>query len=457
MTISQWINPVLTPLIPSSTFSGSHRNTVEIKHPYYLDEFFQNVLITLHAFDRLGGGLHYGTALVACGLIAGNAWNGYFTVDRHGPRVSLRDDEVLLGKTYYYHVPSGTENSTNYAIFPSFQHWTFPHGNLPPNWTSCPVSGRREERTAAIAPPTASNLTAAVLQRDGSCRVTNARDYVERAHLCPRGQAEWFTENRMERYNMNLNLPDDHMVDDISNTVALRSDVHRAFDDRKLVFVPKESRWVVHFFGITNTLGQLYHNTPLELDPDVSLHLLFARFAWTVFPAVSPFLNAGGVKRLRLRVLKEDGLHEEIQTVKPNQSVVMGLTRGRNPSPKKRKTASETPAAEYTETYTNRALNPKDDSTVTTPSSPRSTPSPRAHSLWFPNSNPNTTVSSCDKTTWIKSRRPSNPDLYCCNYNQVEAAIREGLPGKEEYDGGYLCLECLGFEYRDADENKNYA
>jgi len=82
---------------------------------------------------------------------------------------------------------------------------------------------------------------------------------------------------------------------------------------------------------------------------------------------------------------------------------------------------------------------------------------PRAQALWFPDSNPNKTVSSCDKATWIRSRRPSNPDFYCCNYNKVEAAIREGLPGKEEFDGGYLCLECLGFEYRDVDDNKKCA
>lgn len=56
---------------------------------------------------------------------------------------------------------------------------------------------------------------------------------------------------------------------------------------------------------------------------------------------------------------------------------------------------------------------------------------PRAHALWNPDSNPDTIVSSCDKATWIKSRRPSNPDLYCCNYNQVEAAIREGAGGKD--------------------------
>lgn len=220
------------------------------------------------------------------------------------------------------------KNPSNYVIFPSFEHWTFPHGNLPPTWKSCAVSGRREERTVGIAPPAASNLTAAVIRRDGSCRVTNAEDYVDRAHICPRSQVAWFMENCKGPYNLNLDLQDDHMVNDISNTVALQQDIHRAFDERKFVFVPKESHWVVHFFGLTNNLGQLYHNTPVELDPDISLNLLFARFAWTVFPAVSPFLRQGGSKKLRLRVTREDGLHEEIQTVKPHKSVVMGLTRG---------------------------------------------------------------------------------------------------------------------------------
>ena len=107
----------------------------------------------------------------------------------------------------------------------------------------------------------------------------------------------------MERYNLNLDLQDDHMVDDTCNMLTLRSDIHRAFDE-------------------------------------------------TVFPAVSPFLGVGQGKKLRLRVTKEDGLHEDIQTVKPKELAVMGLLRGRNLSPKKSKNASDTPAAESTETYT---------------------------------------------------------------------------------------------------------
>lgn len=49
----------------------------------------------------------------------------------------------------------------------------------------------------------------------------------------------------MGPYNLNLEIQADHVVDDFCNAVALRSKVHKAFDERNFVFVPKESRWVV--------------------------------------------------------------------------------------------------------------------------------------------------------------------------------------------------------------------
>lgn len=208
--------------------------------------------------------------------------------------------------------------------------------------------------------------------------------------------------------------------------------------------MPKASRWEVHFFGLNNTLGP---TLPLELDPDISPNLLLARFASAVFPVVSQFLNVGAGRKLRLRVMGEGGLKEVIKTVKAQEMAVMGWMRGRSLSPKKMENATETPAAEsrtvkrqrlsspsnstardpsqnvsilgikqnsqMTKTYTNRALNLRDDSTAKTPSSNLpSPPSPRAHALWSSDPNPNIAVSaSCVKAMWIKSRRPSNPDL----------------------------------------------
>ena len=162
-----------------------------------------------------GGGLHYGTALVACGLVTGNSWNGYFTLDRNCPRLALSDDEVLLGKTYYFHIPSSTPNPFDYAVTPSFEHWSFPHDNLPPTWSSCAADALRDRDDVELAPPSASNLTAAVLSRDGSCRVTTDKEYVERAHLCPRSQAAWFEANGMDQYNLNESLHGECVVDDV--------------------------------------------------------------------------------------------------------------------------------------------------------------------------------------------------------------------------------------------------
>jgi hypothetical protein len=61
----------------------------------------------------------------------------------------------------------------------------------------------------------------------------------------------------MGQYSQNKSLSGDYIVDDICNSIALRSNVTGAFNDGKFAFVLKESRWVVHLFDLTNTLGRL--------------------------------------------------------------------------------------------------------------------------------------------------------------------------------------------------------
>lgn len=109
--------------------------------------------------------------------------------------------------------------------------------------------------------------------------------------------------------------------------------------------------------------------------------------------------------------------------------------------------------SQSTEVRADQTFDVTDDSLPMIPSS--NPPSTFAHSLTTPISNLNNAESSCDTSKWIKSRRPTNPDLYCCDYNKVEAAIREGVAGKEEYCGAHLCLECLGVEYRDVDQDES--
>lgn len=169
-----------------------------------------------------------------------------------------------------------------------------------------------------------SNLTAAILHRDGCCCVTKSQDYVERAHLCPRSQRSWFESNFMGRYNQNKSLHSEYIMDDVCNAMALRSDMHQAFDDGKFVCVPKESSWGAHFFDLTNTLGRIYHNTVLELDPGISTKLLLVRFAWTVFPLIGHFLKGGTVRNLRLRVAEKGGLQEITKTVTADGIIEIG-------------------------------------------------------------------------------------------------------------------------------------
>ena len=71
---------------------------------------------------------------------------------------------------------------------------------------------------------------------------------------------EVVVQNEMSVYNLNDILSPHLAMNDISNAVALRADVHKTFDDKKVVFVPKSGRWVTHFLKQTHNMGGQYHN-----------------------------------------------------------------------------------------------------------------------------------------------------------------------------------------------------
>lgn len=86
------------PAEPAEEFTGNTRR-IKFRHPGYANQ----VLIALPAFDN--GGLHYGTALLACAIIAGNRWDGYFKTEVDGDRLDTAFDTVLTEKSYYFFVP----------------------------------------------------------------------------------------------------------------------------------------------------------------------------------------------------------------------------------------------------------------------------------------------------------------------------------------------------------------
>lgn len=73
---------------PSSYASLINTNSlVVVKHPGYPDEFGENCLLELYAWDINSNnrrGLHTGTAATACALVACNSWDGYLSTDREG-------------------------------------------------------------------------------------------------------------------------------------------------------------------------------------------------------------------------------------------------------------------------------------------------------------------------------------------------------------------------------------
>lgn len=499
--------PQAQPTSPIASSIHERNPTITFKHPGYADFAHQNVFLVLNAFDRNDRlALHYGTAHTACAIVSGNSWNGYFTLTREGERVALGTNDLLSEKSYYFHVPQSSPPQAppsslqppldhfKYPLCFSFEHWPFPHGNLPPAWSETTSVGHAistEENRLVVAPPSSSTLTSAVLDRDGGCLMTGSRDCVESAHLCPRSQSSWFEKNGMGEYNINLSLSGDHVIDDISNAISFRPDIHTLFDNGSFVIVPKESRWVAHFCTLTNTIGSLYHNTPLDKPLNVSPELLLVRFAWTVFPFIRHFMNLGIDRSVKLLVKEKWTLKEIVENVRGGQL----KERTRSESPKKRKAASGSvqdqvstrtrrkrqrrysssalrscrlPSdaafnAQYTTTLTSAtsafsrssasASNtfPAPQMDTSHPAADLSSPdslSPLSVSLGQPNSSKLVSFKSM-REEHLRRGRPSNPDLYCCDYRAAEAAAAAGLEGPKKFGGAHLCLKCLGVEYRD--------
>jgi hypothetical protein len=55
------------------------------------------------------GGVHFGTALTACGIIANNAFNGWFARERDATPEERDWDSVLLGDKFYYFVSNNRD------------------------------------------------------------------------------------------------------------------------------------------------------------------------------------------------------------------------------------------------------------------------------------------------------------------------------------------------------------
>ncbi|KAK3360897.1 hypothetical protein B0T24DRAFT_692953 [Lasiosphaeria ovina] len=262
------------------------RKQIEFYHPGY--DSNSNLLLTLPRVDPTpsgpGYGVHHRTALLACQIIAGNAFdNSYLSLDRAGQRrVQVSPDGILTDEGYYF--------ICFYPIAASFRDWEFPHGRIPDWW---PLVNAGPDTTMY-------------------CGITNGRHSVEQAHLVPQEEYRWYQDNDMQQYGASgLNHVDDRAVDDRANLIPLRRDVHCFFNAQWFAIVPKivttnsspqpSLQYVTHIITnaaadiISNNAGELWHtyqNTVVESLSHVHHAYLFARFAWAILSQAELFVTA---------------------------------------------------------------------------------------------------------------------------------------------------------------------
>jgi hypothetical protein len=79
----------------------------------------------------------------------------------------------------------------------------------------------------------------------------------------------------------------------MANAIAMRADIHRAFNKCRFILAWKGGLWTACFLELTYELGRMHHNRPPELKLGVSVMFLLVRLAWAIFPHAGAFLGAG--------------------------------------------------------------------------------------------------------------------------------------------------------------------
>ncbi|KAI0401064.1 hypothetical protein F4802DRAFT_581677 [Xylaria palmicola] len=281
-----------------------------------------DVLFRLPRLDQCSSsstkGVHYGTALAACQIIANNAFEGYFATDRAGKRrVQCTYDNVLTGTRYWFFDTAPNHNPVHipYPVVPSFQDWAFPHQYQ--NVEKDHGQGQEEaqdqhdqdyEQAYRCSQQSRGWLAhwhqpgAPVL---GRCIVTHTSGLIHGAHLIPSADREWFERNAMSEYGTH------HDIDQSANKINLRNDIHAAFDDHWFTIVPKLGSYAIHVLSATKIstreFSTHFHNLPVlqqsEQPPatgipiDIPPEFLYARFARAVLLLLKPFVAQSPVSR----------------------------------------------------------------------------------------------------------------------------------------------------------------
>jgi len=160
-------------------------------------------------------------------------------------------------------------------------------------------------------------------------------------------------------------------------------------------------------------------------------------------------LERGGERLVKIRQKTEEGVEEVEKVIKKEHvASLVGKEqgRGRSGSPKKRRPetnlALEEPISMERQCHEWRTSSTSSSSTTFPDLS-------HGSSVEGELSEPCRTSFGISKRLALKSQRPGDPSLICCDYTSTEEANALGLDGQPEFGGGHLCMYCLGAEVKD--------
>lgn len=102
------------------------------------------------------------------------------------------------------------------------------------------------------------------------------------AHIIPQAQSEWWQRNSMFAFTVNADQGFDTKGPD--DTILVRRDTHKMWDDHRFAIVPKAGKWVAHVLWNSPTveLEEEYHNLELQPLRGVSRYFPLCRFALAI-------------------------------------------------------------------------------------------------------------------------------------------------------------------------------
>jgi len=176
---------------------------------------------------------------------------------------------------------------------------------------------------------------------------------IDDAHLVPEEEALWYRRNAMHRYSSDFGD-----INNATNLLPLRTDIHRCFDNRWFIIVPKSETGVAvpHSFRyVTQILSEEASDS--ELWPAShgvlvqNLHsgcgpYLFARFAWAVLLRVKRFVTSGlPIRVVRIHAVgKTSQLDRKVETLSDIELMSLyggGGSKSATPmTPKRKQTSS---------------------------------------------------------------------------------------------------------------------